>query len=81
MEFVIGFGGAVVAMILMIAGVVFGWKSRECAYERETRATAEQLTEVEKRRLREEAEAWMALHNYSADDAYGMNREPAREKE
>lgn len=78
MEFMIGFAGAVLAVGLFVVGAVFGWKFRERVYKREARVTAEQLTEVQKQRLREEAEAWKALHSYSVEDAYAIR--PSKEE-
>jgi hypothetical protein len=72
MEFLFGFLGAVIAVCLLLGGVALGWVLREKMFAKERQITAGQLTEAEKRRLREEQEAWTALHNYSVEDAYGI---------
>lgn len=72
MEFLLGFLGAILAMSLFAGGVALGCWRKEKEFARRQKVTAEQLTEAQKRRLREEEEAWSALHNYSVEDAYNM---------
>ena len=72
MEFLFGFLGAMLAVCLLLGGVALGWVLRGKMLAKERQITANQLTEAEKRRLREEQEAWTALHNYSVEDAYGI---------
>ena len=72
MEFLLGFLGAILAMSLFAGGVALGCWLKEKEFTRRQKVTAEQLTEAQKRRLREEEEAWSALHNYSVEDAYNM---------
>ena len=72
MEFILGFLGAILAMSLFAGGVALGCWLKEKEFARRQKVTAEQLTEAQKRRLREEEEAWSALHNYSVEDAYNM---------
>lgn len=83
MEFLLGFLGAILAMGLFFAGMAVEWHLKEREFARTQKATAEQLTEAQKQRVREEQEAWMALHNYSVEDAYGVRppSEPTTEKE
>ncbi len=76
MEFLFGFLGAMLAVCLLLGGVALGWVLREKMLAKERQITANQLTEAEKRRLREEQEAWTALHNYSVEDAYGIYPSP-----
>ena len=76
MEFVLGFLGALLAVGLFAGGAILGWRGNEKFRDQTQRVTAEQLTEAEKRRLREEQEAWTALHNYSVEDAYGIYPSP-----
>ena len=76
MEFILGFLGALLAVGLFVAGMCLGWRVRQWSYEHTQKSTAEQLTEEQKRRAREEQEAWMALHNYSVEDAYNLRPEP-----
>lgn len=68
MEFLLGAAGALLCMVLLGAGAVCGWQARKHT----AAVTAEPLTEQQKQRLREEQEAWSALHHYSVDDAYGI---------
>lgn len=72
MEFVLGFLGALLAVGLFAGGVILGWRGNEKFRDQTQRVTAEQLTEEQKRRVAEEQEAWMALHNYSVEDAYNV---------
>lgn len=69
MEFVIGFLGALMAIALFGVGCLLGWKMND-RFNR--KVTAEALTEKQKQHIKEEEEAWAALHNYSPEIAYGM---------
>ena len=71
MEFIIGFTGAIVAVLLLVLGVILGWRAKERDYERTKAVTAEELSEKQKQRLREEREAWNTLFDYNAETAYG----------
>lgn len=81
MEFVIGFGGTLLCLLLLCGGVVVGWKLKAADDKRTQRVTAEQLTEKQRQALREEQEAWRELHSYSADVAYDLPRKERPEKE
>lgn len=72
MEFLIGFTGAILAMVIFVSGVVVGWKLKKLHDQATVRVTAEELTEVQKQQVREEREAWNSLHSYSMEDAYGI---------
>ena len=76
MEFLFGFLGAMLAVCLLLGGVALGWVLREKMLAKERQITAGQLTEAQKRRVVEEQEAWMALHNYSVEDAYNVHANP-----
>ena len=67
MEFILGMAGAFLCVALFFLGAVLGWYA---AGKYSRRVTADALTEEERRRLRDEAEAWQSLHNYSVEDAY-----------
>lgn len=73
MELIIGFLGAFLAVGLFVTGVVVGWKMKTYDVAKTQKVTAEALTVEQKQRLKDEREAWNFLHNYSADDAYGLN--------
>lgn len=72
MEIVLSLLGVILAIGLFLAGMAVEWKLKETEYARRQQTTAEQLTEAEKTRLKEEREAWQSLHNYSVEDAYGI---------
>lgn len=76
MEFLIGFLGALAAMGLLFSGSLIGWKARSAFEKYRTRKTAEELTELEKQRIREEQQAFSALQNYSSERAYGLMKDP-----
>lgn len=71
MEFLLGFAGAFAFFLLFGAGVFCGWKVREHT----GKVTAEQLTPAQKQQLRDERDAWQALHNYGVEDAYNLHPE------
>ena len=52
------------------AGAALGWGLRGAAQR--GRRTAEEPTEQERRRLREEQAAFRSLQNYTVEDAYGV---------
>ena len=72
MEFVIGFGGALVCLLLLIGGCVIGWHLKVVDDRHARRVTAEELSEKQKRRLAEEQEAWRELYNYNIETAYDL---------
>lgn len=72
MEFVIGFLGALVAIVLFGAGTLLGWKLNDALAASAQKVTADVLSEKQKQAVKEEQEAWTALHNYSVETAYGM---------
>jgi hypothetical protein len=69
MEFILGMAGAFLCVALLVSGVALGWY---LAGKYSRRVTAETLTETEKRRLKDEHEAFNRLQNYSVEDAYRM---------
>ena len=81
MEFVIGFLGALVAMVLFGGGIVIGWLLNRYVDGNTQKVTAEALTEKQKQRVKEEQEAWNQLHNYSVETAYGMHQQNSTAKE
>lgn len=81
MEFVIGFGGALVCLILFGAGIAIGWRLKLSDEKRTQRVTAEQLTEKQRQALREEQEAWRVIHNYNVETAYSSPANDKSEKE
>ena len=79
MEFLIGFLGAIVAVALIAAGVVAGWKLKDADLKRSQRVTAKELTKAEELRVKEMNEAWTSLHDYNVETAYGLNRSNEKE--
>lgn len=76
MEVLLGFFGAVLAGVLFFSGVWVGCRLKDREFERRQIVTAEQLSEIQKRRVLEEQEAWRHLHNYSVEDAYEIGLRP-----
>ena len=66
-----GFAGAVIALSLFGAGVFAGWQ----VHAHTTRPAARRPGERERRRLREEQDAFRRLQNYTVEDAYGLSDE------
>ena len=76
MDILIGLCGALLAIALLGVGVFAGWKLKSYEVKHRQTVTAEALTAEQQRLVREEQEAWMALHNYNAADAYNLQRDP-----
>ena len=75
MDFLFGIVGFLIALILFTGGLALGWYI--CKLEREkSTPTAQELSDVERKQLLETQEAYRRLHNYSVEDAYGMNSSP-----
>ena len=66
--------GALFTVALFSAGVYTGWRVH-IRYTEKTAATVRtELSEAEKRRQREDAQAFDQLVNYSPEMAYGLHR-------
>ena len=72
--FLVGFMGAVAAASLLALGGILGW-SAPAARTTQSRPQTPPPGEGERRRLREEQQAFAMLQNYSPERAYGMLRE------
>lgn len=72
MDFLFGFLGALLGVLLLSGGVAAGWYVRGIYTEHTKEVLAQELSEAEKRRLQEEQEAFSALQNYSVEQAYGI---------
>lgn len=68
-----GAGGMLLALALLAAGAVAGWKGRIAWKERTRQAAAKETTEEEKRQLEEEQKAFRGMLNYNAETAYQIN--------
>lgn len=68
MEFIYGFAGALAALVLLGIGYFIGWKMTA----NRRKVTAEELGEAERRKLKEEQEAFHLVRNYTTERAYGM---------
>ena len=79
MEFVIGFAGMLLCLLLLCGGGVIGWKLKVADLNRTQRVTAEQLTEKQRQQLIEEQQAWQELHNYNVETAYAIPRQDKKE--
>jgi len=71
MEFLIGFIGAIMAVLLLTAGFAAGWMGCRMHLKRTT-TKPEVMGEQERKRLLEQQQAFQYLQNYSAERAYGM---------
>lgn len=72
--FIAGFLGAIAAAGLLALGGALGWKAH-AALAAQSRPQTPPPGEGERRRLREEQQAFALLQNYSPERAYGMLRE------
>lgn len=73
-EFMYGVLGALLTVALFAGGVIAGWHIR-IRYEDKTKAAVHtELSEQEKRRQKEDAQAFDQLVNYSPEMAYGLHR-------
>ena len=57
------------------AGFVAGWTLRRRGGKPPEKAEAPEMAEEERKRLRAEQEAFRQLQHYSAETAYGLDRE------
>lgn len=72
MEILWGIFGALLTIGLVVGGFVAGWKMNDLCREKSAAAVQEELTEQDKKRLREDNEAFQQLLNYNSDVAYGI---------
>lgn len=72
--FIYGVLGMLFTVLLFAGGVVTGWWLRNKYAEKTAAALKVELTEQEKLRQREEAQAFNQLANYSPELAYGIVR-------
>lgn len=68
MEFFYGVAGALVVLALLGFGFFMGWM----AHKSSRIVTAEKLNEQERRRMKQEQEAFNLLQNYTVERAYGI---------
>lgn len=73
--FLYGAGGVLLALALLAAGMLLGWKGRGAWQEHTKQAVVKEATEEEKRQLEEEQRAFRGMLNYNAEMAYGHRRE------
>lgn len=73
MEYVLyGFAGALAVIALLGLGFFVGWKAHRSRRIIMTKELAEELSEQERKRLRQEQEAFNLVQNYTVERAYGM---------
>lgn len=72
MQFLFGFIGALVVMLLFAAGVWAGWKAKEAMNHLVSKKTAPELSEQERLVLKAQLEAQQQLFDYGPEQAYGM---------
>lgn len=68
--FLYGAGGVLLALALLAAGALIGWKGRMAWQEHTRQAVVKEATEEEKRMLEAEQRAFSSLLNYNAEMAY-----------
>lgn len=68
-----GIGGFFFSALLLIGGVLAGWKARE-RYDKDRRPTPEELGQKERDRLEAEQSAFRQLMSYNLEMAYGMEQ-------
>lgn len=71
MEFLIGFLGALMTVVLLAVGTTAGWLLRRES-EKRTVHKAPRPGKKEEQQLMEQQQAFQCLQNYSAERAYGM---------
>lgn len=71
-DFFYGVLGMLCTMLLFGCGVALGWRLHIRYQEKTAAALKTELTEQEKRRQKEEAQAFGQLTNYSPELAYGI---------
>lgn len=71
MDFLFGVIGALVFLLAVGAGFLLGWKLARLV-EKWRRPQASEPTESALAQLRQEQEAFSAVQNYTADQAYGI---------
>lgn len=79
MEFLIGFMAGLSVLAVFLGGALVGWKAKERDAKHHATVTADELTESQKQQLRDEREAWQALHNYGVEEAYDYPPPVAKE--
>lgn len=73
-QFIYGAIGVIVALILFAAGCLLGWKLNDSYRAHAKQTVAKELTETERIRAKEDAEAFNTMMNYSSDVAYGITK-------
>ena len=76
-----GFIGAILALMLFGGGVVVGWKCNDKLREKKAVIAEQTLGEEERRRLKQEQDAFRTMLNYSPEMAYGVNTAEYTESE
>lgn len=72
MQFIMGFTGAIVVMLLFAAGVYVGWRAKEEMTRLVSKKTAPELDEQERLAIKAQLEAQQQLFDYNPAMAYGM---------
>jgi len=81
-QFIYGALGVIGALMVIVLSGFCGWKLNDVYREKTQKVIQRELTLEEKKRAKEEAEAFATMLNYSADIAYGSrpnNEETAEE--
>lgn len=70
-EFFCGVVGALLVVLCMMAGAVLGWIAHAAVY-RYGKPEIERPGETERRKLKEEEQAFLDMMAYNTDTAYGI---------
>lgn len=75
MDFLMGVFGALCVVILLVVGLLIGWKLKDYMDKRRVRKTAAELTEKEIREMAAQQEAFRQMQSYTPEIAYGYKLE------
>lgn len=72
MTFLYGAVGAIAVLALVIGGAFAGWKVKSVLDKRPAIKEEKEADEKERKRIKEDMEAFRVLQSYNADIAYGL---------
>lgn len=73
-EIMWGVIGTLLTLGIVCGAFIAGWKANELWKAKTAKAEARVLSEKEKQRQKEDAEAFQTMLNYNADVAYGIKK-------
>lgn len=66
--------GVVAVLLLLLSGVLIGWKLRVAYDKHNVKVVQEQMTEEQKQDFLASQRAFEAMLNYNTEQAYGLNK-------